>query len=188
MPPHNATAGETKAPAIPGASAKAAANPPPRNWTSGLHAFQSRGRNARLRTVNRLPTSTHNGLFNGASPRFNTVLVSTFAAIAFLMAVVGVYGVLAFSVAQRRQEIGIRMALGASPSAVLGLVMKEGALLLAMGTLSGVAGALALTRYLTFPALRRHRDRLPDLRGGGGWPGHSSGTGHLPAGAAGGGC
>jgi putative ABC transport system permease protein len=99
--------------------------------------------------VNRIPTSTHNGLFNGASPRFNTVLVSTFAAIAFLMAVVGVYGVLAFSVAQRRQEIGIRMALGASPSAVLGLVMKEGALLLAMGTLSGVAGALALTRYLT---------------------------------------
>ncbi|MGA2137219.1 MAG: FtsX-like permease family protein, partial [Bryobacteraceae bacterium] len=72
--------------------------------------------------MNRIPTSTHNGLFNGASPRFNTVLVSTFAAIAFLMAVVGVYGVLAFSVAQRRQEIGIRMALGASPSAVLGLV------------------------------------------------------------------
>ena len=63
-----------------------------------------------------------------ASPRFNTVLLSTFAGIAFLMAMVGVYGVLAFSVAQRRAEIGIRMALGATPGAVLALVMREGAL------------------------------------------------------------
>jgi len=83
-----------------------------------------------------------------ASPRFNTVLLSTFAAVAFLMAIVGVYGVLAFSVTQRRQEIGIRMALGASPRAVIGMVMKEGAALLAAGALAGVAGALLLTRSL----------------------------------------
>ena len=83
-----------------------------------------------------------------APPRFNTILLSTFAAIAFLMAILGVYGVLAFSVTQRRQEIGIRMALGATPSAVLALVMQEGALLLAVGTVAGVACALALTRYL----------------------------------------
>jgi putative ABC transport system permease protein len=83
-----------------------------------------------------------------ASPRFNTVLLSTFAGIAFLMAIVGVYGVLAFSVAQRRQEIGIRMALGASPGAVLALVMKEGAASIAVGALAGVAAALGLTRYL----------------------------------------
>jgi len=83
-----------------------------------------------------------------ASPRFNTVLLSTFAAVAFLMAIVGVYGVLAFSVAQRSAEIGIRMALGATPGAVLALVMKEGAVLLAAGSLAGVAAALVLTRYL----------------------------------------
>jgi putative ABC transport system permease protein len=83
-----------------------------------------------------------------ASPRFNTVLLATFAAVAFLMAIVGVYGVLAFSVAQRSQEIGIRMALGATPGAVLALVMKEGAVLMAAGALAGVGGALILTRYL----------------------------------------
>jgi putative ABC transport system permease protein len=83
-----------------------------------------------------------------ASPRFNTVLLSTFAGVAFLMAIVGVYGVLAFSVSQRRAEIGIRMALGATPRTVLGLVMKEGAATVAAGALAGVAGALLLTRYL----------------------------------------
>jgi predicted permease len=83
-----------------------------------------------------------------ASPRFNTVLLSTFAAVAFLMAIVGVYGVLAFSVTERRDEIGIRMALGATPGSVLALVMKEGAVLVAAGALAGVAGALLLTRYL----------------------------------------
>ncbi len=84
-----------------------------------------------------------------ASPRFNTVLLSSFAAIAFLMAIVGVYGVLAFSVTQRTAEIGIRMALGATPESVLALVMKEGAATLAAGAFAGVAGALLLTRYLT---------------------------------------
>jgi len=83
-----------------------------------------------------------------ASPRFNTILLSTFAAVAFLMAIVGVYGVLAFSVTQRRQEIGIRVALGATPRAVLSLIVKEGAVLVAAGLLAGVAGALLLTRYL----------------------------------------
>jgi putative ABC transport system permease protein len=83
-----------------------------------------------------------------ASPRFNTVLLCAFAAVAFLMAIVGVYGVLAFSVTERRDEIGIRMALGATPGSVLALVMKEGAALAAAGVLAGVAGALVLTRYL----------------------------------------
>ena len=83
-----------------------------------------------------------------ASPRFNTVLLSTFAAVAFAMAMVGVYSVLAFSVTQRSAEIGIRMALGAAPGAVLAQVMKEGAVLVGAGALAGVAGALVLTRYL----------------------------------------
>jgi putative ABC transport system permease protein len=84
-----------------------------------------------------------------ASPRFNTVLLSSFAVVAFLMAIVGVYGVLAFSVTQRSAEIGIRMALGATPESVLALVMKEGAATFVAGGLAGVAGALLLTRYLT---------------------------------------
>jgi len=83
-----------------------------------------------------------------ASPRFNMVLLSTFAVIAFLMAIVGVYGVLAFSVTQRRAEIGIRMALGATPESVLALVMKEGAATLVLGAFAGVVAALVLTRYL----------------------------------------
>jgi putative ABC transport system permease protein len=83
-----------------------------------------------------------------ASPRFNTVLLSTFAAIAFLMAIVGVYGVLAFSVTQRSAELGIRMAVGATPRSVLALVLKEGAATLAAGALAGVGAALVLTRYL----------------------------------------
>ena len=84
-----------------------------------------------------------------ANPRFNTALLSTFAAIAFLMAMVGVYGVLAFSVAQRRAEIGIRMALGAAPDSVLAMVMKESAATLMAGAAVGVGGALLLGRYLT---------------------------------------
>jgi putative ABC transport system permease protein len=84
-----------------------------------------------------------------AGSRFNGVLVGSFAAIALLMAVVGVYGVLAFAVAQRAPEIGIRMALGASPLSVQGLVLKEGAALVAIGTLLGLAMSFVAGRYLT---------------------------------------
>jgi putative ABC transport system permease protein len=83
-----------------------------------------------------------------AGSRFNGMLVGSFAAIAFLMAVVGVYGVLAFAVAQRAPEIGIRVALGASPLSVQGLVLKEGAALVAIGTALGVAMSLVAGRYL----------------------------------------
>jgi putative ABC transport system permease protein len=83
-----------------------------------------------------------------AGSRFNGVLVGSFAAIAFLMAVVGVYGVLAFAVAQRTQEIGIRVALGAGPRNVQGMVLKEGIVLVAFGTVIGVAASLLTGRYL----------------------------------------
>jgi putative ABC transport system permease protein len=83
-----------------------------------------------------------------ASPRFNSLLLSSFAAVAFLMAVVGVYGVLAFLVTERTQEIGIRMALGASQPGVVAWVVREGILLAAAGSVAGVGGALLLTRYL----------------------------------------
>jgi putative ABC transport system permease protein len=83
-----------------------------------------------------------------AGPRFNSLLLSSFAAIAFLMAVVGIYGVLAFLVTERTQEIGIRMALGASQPSVVAWVVREGALLAAAGSIAGTGGAWLLTRYL----------------------------------------
>jgi ABC-type antimicrobial peptide transport system permease subunit len=71
-----------------------------------------------------------------------------FAALAFLMTVVGIYGVLAFAVTQRTQEIGIRLALGAEPLRVLLMVLSEGAALVAAGVLAGFAGFWFLSRYL----------------------------------------
>ena len=83
-----------------------------------------------------------------AAPRFNTVLLSGFAVLAFVIAMFGVYAVISFAVVRRTPEIGIRMALGADPRRVIALVLRECALLVTVGTVLGVAGALALTRYL----------------------------------------
>jgi predicted permease len=71
-----------------------------------------------------------------------------FGAIALLLATVGIYGMLAYQVAQRRREIGVRMALGSDARRVFALVLKEGALLLALGTGLGLAGAVGLRRIL----------------------------------------
>jgi predicted permease len=83
-----------------------------------------------------------------AASRFNSVLVGSFAAVAFLMAVIGVYGVLAFAVARRTQEIAVRVALGAGPWRVQRMVLREGAALVAVGSAAGLAGALLASRYL----------------------------------------
>lgn len=76
-----------------------------------------------------------------ASETFNTTLFATFAAMALLLAAVGIYGVMAFSVAQRSHEIAIRMALGAGRDAVVGFVLREGMLLAALGLGLGLCGA-----------------------------------------------
>ncbi len=81
-------------------------------------------------------------------PRFLALLLGVFAAVALSLAAVGTYGVMSFAVAERRQEIGIRMALGARQGSVLGMVLGEGATVAGLGLLLGVLGALGLTRFL----------------------------------------
>jgi putative ABC transport system permease protein len=86
---------------------------------------------------------------NSASePRFRTTLLATFALVALLLAAIGVYGVVSYSVAQRTQEFGIRMALGARPADVLRLVLRKSAVLGAIGVAIGVAASLLITRSL----------------------------------------
>jgi putative ABC transport system permease protein len=83
-----------------------------------------------------------------ASRRFNTVLISSFAVAAVLLAVLGIYSVIAFSVASRVQEMAIRMTLGSQRSAIVGLVIGSGAKLAAIGCVIGLAGAAAASGLL----------------------------------------
>ena len=84
-----------------------------------------------------------------AAPRFRALLLALFGVIALCLALAGVYGVMAFIVSQRTSEMGLRMALGATPGDVLRLVLVRGVRLAAIGLLIGVAGAVAATRLLT---------------------------------------
>ena len=81
---------------------------------------------------------------SAAQPRLNTVLLSTFAVLALLIASIGIYGVLAYSVSQRTQEIGVRMALGATPKSVLRMTLMEGLKVAAIGMGCGLVAAVAL--------------------------------------------
>jgi putative ABC transport system permease protein len=83
-----------------------------------------------------------------AAPRFSTTLLAIFAAVALVLTVVGVYGVMSYSVAQRTNEIGIRLALGAQSRDVLLMIVKQGGLLIVLGLVIGLTGAFALTRLL----------------------------------------
>lgn len=81
-------------------------------------------------------------------PRFLALLLATFSGIALFLAAIGIYGVMAYSVAQRTQEIGVRMALGARPFHVLRLILGQSLGMLLIGTVIGLAGAFALTRLM----------------------------------------
>jgi putative ABC transport system permease protein len=80
--------------------------------------------------------------------RMMAMLVGAFGGLALLLATVGVYGVMEHVAAQRRQEVGIRLALGAAPSSIFGLILGEGLRLVAIGTAIGLGAAFATTRYI----------------------------------------
>src|SRR5262249_18386609 len=83
-----------------------------------------------------------------ASGRLESLLLGVFAGIATLLAAVGIYGVISYSVAQRTHELGIRAALGASAGSLLGLVLRGGMVMTGIGLALGFAGALGLTRLM----------------------------------------
>jgi predicted permease len=85
---------------------------------------------------------------SAAQPRFQTVLITFFAAMALLLAAIGLYAVLSYMVAQRTLEIGLRLALGAQRESVVGLILRRGMVLAATGLAIGVAVSMALTRFL----------------------------------------
>ena len=101
-----------------------------------------------------------------ASDRLNVALYGGLAMVALLLAAVGVYGVMAFSIVQRTQEMGVRMALGAGQAHVRRQILREGATLCAGGLMLGVAGAYALGRAMQSTALRNRRDERAGVAGG----------------------
>ncbi len=83
-----------------------------------------------------------------SEPRFSVFLFGIFAVLGLLLAALGIYAVINYSVVRQTQEIGVRMALGAPPGAILGMVVRSGAKLLAIGALAGLVGSLSLARVI----------------------------------------
>jgi putative ABC transport system permease protein len=83
-----------------------------------------------------------------AQPRFNMMLLGTFAGVAMILAAIGIYGVIAYNVAQRTKEIGIRMALGAQKIDMLSLILRQSLVVVGIGLVVGLIGSLITTRLM----------------------------------------
>ena len=114
-----------------------------RPLTAQVYAIDGRQPIANIRTLDALIAEDE-----FSTPRFNLILLSVFAAIGLVLAVVGVYGVMATAVAQQRQEIGVRMALGASSRAIVAMILARGSRLLLLGMIIGLGGTLVGARML----------------------------------------
>jgi putative ABC transport system permease protein len=99
--------------------------------------------------IDRVQTLEHVRSDAVASPRLTAILLAMFAGLALVITAAGIAGVMALSVSQRTHELGVRMALGASPSRVLGMVMRQGMYYVASGLAIGIAGALLLGRLMS---------------------------------------
>ena len=102
-----------------------------------------------------------------APQRLNATLIGLFALLALAIAMVGVGGVLAFSVSQRTNELGVRMALGAEPGSILRMILGEGAMMAAIGLVIGGARRRAAVAHVERAAVRRGARRSADHCGGG---------------------
>jgi predicted permease len=103
-------------------------------------------KNLPVTNIETLPDAVHASM---AEPRFHTELLGLFGSIALLLAGIGIFGVMSFSVSRRTQEIGTRMALGATRASIWRLVIGESAKLVSLGLAVGIPAALLLTRYLS---------------------------------------
>ncbi|HEY6445582.1 MAG TPA: ABC transporter permease [Acidobacteriaceae bacterium] len=111
-------------------------------FTRAVHAADPLLAVTNVQTMDEVVTSTE------ASRRFNTGVLSAFAGVALALALLGIYGVLAYSVSERTREIAIRMALGATRADVQGRTLRQALLLAAIGVAAGLLAAIGLTRYL----------------------------------------
>lgn len=107
-----------------------------------------------LRQATGLPVATVRSMeevvsLSTSRQRFNMWLMTVFGASALLLAAIGIYGLMAYTVEQRRQEIGLRLALGAQPGQVKNMVVWQGMRLAVIGVIVGTAGAFALSRLIT---------------------------------------
>jgi len=109
---------------------------------SAVQAIDANQPIARVRTMEQIVTTSV------ANRRFQMILIGLFALLAVTLAVVGLYAVVSYSVAERIHEMGLRLALGARPANLLGLILREGLRLVGLGVALGVAAALLLTRFL----------------------------------------
>jgi putative ABC transport system permease protein len=138
--PYEQQAVDTFTVAVRGAGDRIVSIPAMRRDVAGLDPLLP------LARIERLETLVDGSL---AGRRFTMLVLLSFAGLAIVLSIIGVYGVLAYMVGQRRREIGLRLAIGASPSDVVWMFVREGATLTLVGLMVGVAGALAAGRWIS---------------------------------------